>query len=78
MGILNFLSFKRKNENTLTCKNDLYKSTYRGNAFDKGKSYEVIDEDERFFWIKDNNGKEMNFSIERESPYLFLDDYFFI
>lgn len=60
----------------IVCKKDLYKSTYNKNAFSLGKSYEVINNDNDFYYVLDNNGKEFNFSIKDELPYYFLSEYF--
>jgi hypothetical protein len=50
----------------LTCIKSLYKSTYRRNAFTKGKAYELVREDD-LVWIKDETGHEFNFVREKGS-----------
>ena len=51
-----------KNNQTLICTKDLYKSTYKSNAFTKGKIYEVVSEDENIIYLLDNKKREFNFS----------------
>ncbi len=58
------------------CKSDLYKSTYNGNAFDKGRVYIVSEENEEMVWLIDNENREFNFSKINKEPYYFLEDYF--
>lgn len=58
------------------CKRSLYKSTYRGNAFTKGKIYNVIEEDDDFLYIEDNKSQRFNFSKIKNEPYYYIDDYF--
>lgn len=43
------------------CTKNLYKSTYKGNAFIKGKYYLLLRYNE-FIWIEDENKQEFNFS----------------
>ena len=48
----------------IKCKKSLYKSTYKGNAFIKGKSYTIAKEDNLFIWVKDKENNDFNFSIK--------------
>ena len=59
------------------CKKSLYKSTYKGWAFNKNKGYIVVKENKEFYLIKDNRGNLFDFSKERKSPFYFIDDYFY-
>lgn len=58
------------------CIKDLYKSTYTGNAFISGQEYEVIERDERFVWVTDEKGNPFSFSILKQQPFHFYNDYF--
>ncbi len=60
------------------CKKELFKSTYRGFAFKKGKEYQVTSEDDKFIFIKDEKGHNFNFVKEAApgSIFYYLDDYF--
>lgn len=51
----------KKVGSSLTCTKSLYKSTYRRNAFTKGKKYEIVREDD-LVWLKDETGQEFNFT----------------
>ena len=66
-----------KSISTKKCKKPLWKSTYKGWAFNKHKGYIVVKENKEFFLIKDNRGNLFDFSKERKSPYYFIDDYFY-
>lgn len=58
------------------CKKSLHKSTYGGNAFTKGKTYDIIEEDEFFFYIKDNKGWEFSMHKTPFHGYYWVDEYF--
>lgn len=59
------------------CKKNLYKSTYKGNSFTKGKTYNIEDEDDNFFYFIDNEGMSFNFSKVEKLPYYWVEDYFY-
>jgi hypothetical protein len=62
----------------VVCRKSLYKSTYRKNAFSKGRSYEVVEQEKFRIWIKDNTGRPFNFATPdapEKTEYLFF-DYF--
>lgn len=59
------------------CKKSLYKRTYKGNAFTKGKTYNIVEEDNNHFYLIDNEGHKFNFSKELKSPYYYINDYFY-
>lgn len=59
------------------CKKSLYKSTYKDNAFTKGESYNIVEEDDNFFYLTDNKGRSFNFSKLKKLPYYWVDDYFY-
>jgi hypothetical protein len=59
------------------CKKSLYKSTYKGNAFTKNKTYNVVDEDDNFFYIIDNEGQEFSMCKAQSNVYYWIDDYFY-
>jgi hypothetical protein len=58
------------------CKKSLYKSTYKHNAFTKGKYYELSYKDDKFFYIKDNTGREFSVAINNISTFYWVEDYF--
>lgn len=58
------------------CKESLYKSTYKGNAFSKGVAYKTSREDDKFIWLVDNHGNEFDFAKTPTTPYYFIEDYF--
>lgn len=60
----------------IKCKQNLYKSTYRGFAFTKDKQYNIIDEDKDFFYLRDNLGNIFNLSKELKQPYYYIGNYF--
>lgn len=60
----------------LKCKKNLYKSTYKGFAFNKNKEYDVIEEDKNIVYLLDNTGREFNFTkVDGNNQYK-LSDYF--
>lgn len=75
--IKKFNEMNEQETNKLKCKRDLHKSTYKSNAFDKDKYYDIINEDEDFLWLKDNKNHEFNFSKKNKAPYYFIEDYFY-
>lgn len=64
----------------IVCNKNLYKSTYEGNAFTEGSSYTInkIDKYENQIYLIDNEGNKFNFSLIREFPFYFIEDYFSI
>lgn len=61
----------------LRCKQDLYKSTYEGNAFVAGKTYEVVERDERGTFLRDEEGRSFGpFVNQSDGVFYILDDYF--
>ena len=59
------------------CKKSLYKSTYKSYAFILGDTYELIDENEDFFFIIDNLGCLTNFHKKSNSNiYYNYNEYF--
>lgn len=62
--------------NMVSCKKDLYKSTYKSNAFNINDRYIISSEDNEFYYIIDNNGREFNFSKANTKPYYYFEDYF--
>ena len=76
-----------KKARTLVCKKDLYKRTYRGNAFICGKQYTVIDSDSRYPWVRNDDPERVwildeegyTFSFRKTVPqhgFYFLGDFF--
>ncbi len=59
------------------CKKSLYKSTYKGNAFTKDKTYNIVDEDDDFFYIIDNEGRKFSMHKTPSNTYYYIDDYFY-
>jgi hypothetical protein len=59
----------------LKCRKSLFKSTYRKNAFTKGRKYEVVSEDD-YVWVRDNTGRPFTFSRTSGGPFYVLSDYF--
>jgi len=59
------------------CTKSLYKNTYRENAFKKGKSYSVIEENELGLYLIDEEGHSFYFakSVDR-LPFYLLNEYF--
>ncbi len=45
------------------CKKSLYKSTYKKNAFTKGKKYIMTLKDDKKCQIVDNEGREFDFTF---------------
>ncbi len=58
------------------CINSLYKSTYKGLAFKKGKTYQVVKEDAEYYWIIDRLGHEFDFAKTKPTPCYIFTDYF--
>jgi hypothetical protein len=65
-----------KVEEVKKCTKDLYKSTYKENAFDKDKEYRVSSSDKEFVWLIDNKGYPFNLSKEPTHDYYYINDYF--
>jgi len=57
------------------CTKSLFKSTYQKNAFTKRRYYSVVEEDEKFVWLQDNEGESRNFSKQRGSHFYYILDY---
>jgi len=71
----------KKNNRFLTCKKDLFKSTYQSNAFIDGKIYEVsfdknYEENENEIWIKDETGRPFTFTKVNSFGMYKVEDYF--
>lgn len=65
----------------LTCKKDLYKSTYQSNAFINGKEYEIsldeqYKENEDEIWIKDETGRPFTFTKVEAFGMYKVEEYF--
>jgi len=66
----------RKNLNVI-CKKSLFKSTYKRNAFTNNKKYKIDSEDEKFYYIIDNESNQFNFSKKNdEVDYYKFEEYF--
>lgn len=59
------------------CKKSLYKSTYEGNAFTIDKTYDIVEEDDNFFFIIDNEGRKFSLHKTQSNIYYWIDDYFY-
>lgn len=66
-----------KNGRKIECKKSLYKSTYEGDAFTKGKTYILTIED-KYYWLVDNEGHEFSFTKTPGKTMYFIGDYFLI
>ena len=64
----------------LKCVKSLYKSTYRKNAFTKGKKYEVVpspwSDDKTYVYIRDSEGRPFSFSMIAGEHMNVVSDYF--
>ncbi len=61
------------------CKHDLYKSTYRKNAFNAGKVYFISSQDKQFYRVVDEMANEMDFSkSDTVTIYYIFNHYFTI
>jgi hypothetical protein len=60
----------------MKCKKSLYKSTYKGHAFTKGKEYVIDSEDAEFYTFIDNLGRKFEMSKKLTTIYYFVEDYF--
>jgi hypothetical protein len=60
----------------LKCIRNLFKSTYKGMAFDKDQLYTVLSEEDGMIYIEDNLGNEFNFVKSHTDIYYQLSDYF--
>ncbi len=61
---------------SLVCKKSLGKSTYQGLAFREGRTYGVVEEDERFLWVRDEKGNAFSFRKANEAPFYCVSEYF--
>jgi hypothetical protein len=59
----------------MKCIKSIFKSTYRKNAFHKGRVYEVVLEDD-YTWLRDNEFNEFSFVREEKYGMYLLSDYF--
>jgi len=59
----------------MKCIKSLFKSTYRKNAFHKGRVYEVVLVDD-YTWLRDNEFNEFSFVREEKYGMYLLSDYF--
>jgi hypothetical protein len=57
------------------CQKALWKSTYKGWAFNLRRIYDVVDEDEHFIWVRDNHGQGFSFSKEPSKTHYYIGDY---
>ena len=69
---------KQKTIMVLKCKKSLYKSTYKKNAFTKNKKYDVVEIDDKFYHIVDNEGRALTVSKTEIPIYYYIGDYFII
>lgn len=71
-------NLKTNNIMRILCIKSLYKSTYKGYAFIKGRSYKEIRRDKSFIYLEDEEGNEFNFAFKNNSNDFFyvLKDYF--
>lgn len=60
----------------MKCIKSLYKSTYKGYAFTKGKEYVIDSEDDEFYTFIDNLGRKFEMSKKLTTIYYFVEDYF--
>lgn len=81
--MINFIKnlFKNRNKPVVLfskkCIKSLYRSTYKGYAFTKNKTYYCIEEDNDFFYMLDNRGdKGFNFSKTPKLGFYNMDEYF--
>jgi len=58
------------------CKKDLFKSTYKSNAFNVKKTYSIVEETDKFYYILDEKNKPINFAKEDHGVFYFFDTYF--
>lgn len=58
------------------CTEDLYKSTYNSNAFNKGKQYSIIEETDKFYYILDEKNHPFNLAKHDHGVFYFFDKYF--
>ena len=60
----------------LKCIRTLYKSTYKGSAFKKNKSYKVLCREDNRLYIEDKYEKDFAFCIKPEKYLYHIDTYF--
>jgi len=60
------------------CVKDLYKSTYKSNAFTKGKTYLVLKDWEGNYDVEDNLGRVFNFNHDETSETMYKFNEYFI
>ena len=66
----------RKTNVKVLCIEDLYKSTYEGNAFDKGEKYEVVLMSYGQTIVLDNADREFDFTnIDNGHQHIFSDHF---
>lgn len=58
------------------CKKSLYKSTYKRNAFNKGKEYIILYEEEDIIYLLDEMDQTFSFSKKEEHTMYNFTDYF--
>lgn len=66
------------------CIKTLYRTVYKGNAFEIGEKYKIIEEDQEFYYIEDIKGNLFNFykfgfiltEKDENCLYYLFDDYF--
>jgi len=60
----------------LKCIKSLYKSTYKGNAFDENKEYELILIDGIVFYLLDNKRQEFSMTKNGGDVFYDIESYF--
>lgn len=61
----------------VNCKKSLYKSNYKKNAFIKGRTYVLLDENDDFYNIIDSMGHAFNFhKMDNTGTYYHFSEYF--
>lgn len=61
----------------MICIKELYKSTYKSPAFKKGKTYEILHEDD-YVWVLDDSNTEFSFqrAAKARNTYYIFEEYF--
>jgi hypothetical protein len=60
----------------MKCKKSIYKSTYKRNAFTKGKNYFLVEEDELRYWVRDELGNPSSFTKKETFGEHLFSNYF--
>lgn len=65
-----------KTNKKVKCIKSLHKSTYKGCAFNRRKTYDVVSDEKETVFVLDNKGREFNFTkVDGNTQYKFK-DYF--